>query len=442
MTTTTSRPATLATKPIALSPDGSNTPRSTTEQAPPIRSSSVEDSAPRLATNTASPITPPLDGAETSRVAACRTSPNYLSPRGDQPADRHPDADTPDRSAVGSNVGPDPAAICPASPIKGSLLDPALALAADVLDDLERVRIANENRLRQLTRTDADVDGGERGFGLTEGHPDVLRLAVIVDALVRIEHDATLNLQRLVRRHPLGAWVKANRGVGEKQGGRLLASIGDPYWRPELVREDGSVLSAGPRTVSALWAYCGLHVLPAGGHMSYDPQDKVATGGDQANFGQAALHAHADGAGAGADLGQRCRDDAQRTSAGVAPRRARGQRANWSTDARMRVWNIAEACKKQLVKPCTGITADGLAVHVEDCACGGYRLVYDTGRAKYASAVHAVECVRCGPKGKPALIGSPLSPAHQDARALRLVMKEVLKDVWRAAKDHHERENA
>src|SRR5690606_13915048 len=39
------------------------------------------------------------------------------------------------------------------------LADPTLALAADILDDLERVKIANANRLRALTRDTEDSDG-------------------------------------------------------------------------------------------------------------------------------------------------------------------------------------------------------------------------------------------------------------------------------------------
>lgn len=128
-----------------------------------------------------------------------------------------------------------------------SLADPFLALAADVLDDAERNRIANENRLRQLTRSEADVDGEERGFGLDLTHPDVARLAAIVEMLTKVEHQSALNLQRMMRAHPLSAWVKAQKGVGEKQGARLLAVIGDPCQFP-----DGS-----PRAVSQLWSYCG-----------------------------------------------------------------------------------------------------------------------------------------------------------------------------------------
>lgn len=130
---------------------------------------------------------------------------------------------------------------------------PLLALLADVLDDLERTRIANENRLRQLTRTETDSDGEERGFGLTLDQPQVAALADVVEALGKLEHQSTLNLQRAVRKHPLGPWVKATKGVGEKQGARLLAAIGDPYW---------NTLHNRPRLVSELWQYAG-HGDPA-----------------------------------------------------------------------------------------------------------------------------------------------------------------------------------
>lgn len=134
-----------------------------------------------------------------------------------------------------------------------SLSAPFLALAADVLDDAEKTRIANENRLRQLTRSAEDSDGEVRGFGLDESHPDVARLAALVDMLKQIEHQAGLNLQRLLRQHPLGPWVKSQKGVGEKQAARLLAVVGDPY----VNEQTGDV-----RTVSQLWAYCG-HGDPA-----------------------------------------------------------------------------------------------------------------------------------------------------------------------------------
>lgn len=264
------------------------------------------------------------------------------------------------------------------APLGPILADPLLGMAADVLDDLERVRIANENRLRALT-TPADVvdsDGVARGFGLTLDHPDMARLAALVDDLKAAEHRAILNLQRAMRKHPLGQWVKDAPGVGEKQAARLLAVVRDPFWND---------LHGRPRTVSELWAYCGLHVLHPGGHSGPDPQSNAA--------------------------------------AGVAPRRQRGQRSNWNEDARKRAWLIAASCVKQP-------------------AGTRYRQVYDDTRIKHTDALHAAECIRCGPSGKPALAGSPLSPGHQHARALRAIAKAVLKDLWRVSAELHAQKGA
>jgi hypothetical protein len=141
-----------------------------------------------------------------------------------------------------------------------TLHDPLLKMASDMLDDLEAVRLANENRLRQLTRSETDVDGEERGFGFTDSHPAVKAARSLVDGALALEHQAELQLQRQLRAHPLGPWMKPQRGIGPKQGPRLLAAIGDPYMRPEMIRADGTIEPERPRTVSELWAYC----VPAG----------------------------------------------------------------------------------------------------------------------------------------------------------------------------------
>jgi len=246
------------------------------------------------------------------------------------------------------------------------LADPALALAADVVDDLERVKIANQNRLRTLTMD------GEYGHGMTVDHPDVKRLAALVKALEDAEHQAALNLARVMRHHRLGAFVKASKGVGEKQAARLLASIGDPYWND---------LHNRPRKLRELYAFCGMSVV---GTSAQRPV------GGQGSHG-----------------------------AGVAPTKQRGERVTWSPDARMRLWLIASKCV---------MVGHG----------GPYRAIYDEGRLKYADAVHTQDCKRCGPKGKPALAGSPLSAAHQHARAIRLIAKAILRDLWTESKRLHE----
>lgn len=263
---------------------------------------------------------------------------------------------------------------------------PLLALSADVLDDLERVRIANENRLRQLTRTEADSDGEVRGFGLPLDHPDVARLVAIVDMLRLIEGDAVRSLQLQMKLNPLNRWAQTQRGIGLKQIGRLLATIGNPYIRPEIVREDGTVVPEGPRSLSSLYAYCGLMV----------------------------------------------------DETGIAIRRRKGVKSNWSNLAKMRVYLIAEACLKQLRSPCVKAEGNSYATHEENCVCSPYRKVYDVARMRYAEATHQVECIRCGPRGKPAAVGSPLSDGHKHMRAMRAIMKEVLKNLYLEAKRIHD----
>lgn len=291
----------------------------------------------------------------------------------------------------------------PASPrplAAGSSMYAFLALAADILDGLEKERIANENRLRQLTRTEADADGEMRGFGLDESHPDVARLAALVSMLQDAEKAATLNLQRLMKNHPLGPWVKAQKGIGEKQGARLIAAIGDPYIRPEITRADGTAEPSRPRKVSELWAYCGYHVVPAGGPAAAGTLNSTAAGGDK------------DGGGPGPVA-----SGTPEAVAGVAPRRQRGHRANWNAAGRMRAYLVAESC----------IKISGTR----------YRAVYDDAREKYNGALHDAECIRCGPKGSPKPAGSPLSLMHQHKRALRAVAKEILRDLWKEGRRLH-----
>ncbi len=280
-------------------------------------------------------------------------------------------------------------------PMRKSLSDPALEMAAAILDDIEKARIANGNRLGQLTRTEPDEDGVMRGFGYDDTHPDVVRLATMVDILAGLEHDAELNLRRALRRHPLHGWVLSMRGVGEKQAARLLAAVGDPYIRPERTLKDETISPAGPRTVSALWAYCGLHVVPGQGASG----DHELTAGDGGDPGLGALAAPV-------------------ASAGVAPRRQRGKQSNWSMVAKTRAILIAQSCLKQLRKPCT--SDEGSATHTDECTCSPYRLVYDRRRAHTA-------------KTHPEWL-----PVHRHNDAMRVSAKEIVKDLWCAAKAHYD----
>lgn len=291
-----------------------------------------------------------------------------------------------DPTSAGSQGGP---GTHTARALGGFLRDPVLGVLADVVDDLETVRIANANRVLQLTRTGTDKDGEERGFGLTEDHPEVAKLILTVKALGAAEHDAILNLQRALRKHPLAPFQKRHKGIGEKQLARLLAVLGDPFWND---------LHQRPRTVSELWAYCGLHVIKtSGGQIPCDIHPLNAAGTQPHTGSHLPL------------------DHQSARAPGVAPKRQRGQRSNWSEDARKRTWVIAAAMPK--------------------FPGGHYESVYRQAREKYADAVHPVECVRCGPSGKPAPAGSPLSDGHKHARAIRITAKEILKGLWIESRD-------
>lgn len=98
----------------------------------------------------------------------------------------------------------------------------------NLLDDLERVRIMNGNRVAALER--------EYGSSLPE-------LDVIAGQLRAVEHEAELNLKRAWRKHPLAKWATDYPGIGEKLIARLIAEIGDPGER---------------ENVAKLWAYCGV----------------------------------------------------------------------------------------------------------------------------------------------------------------------------------------
>lgn len=308
------------------------------------------------------PIVAASERATTSPQAERKASPTLRPPAGSKTTDSgHPAADTHSPFAA---VGP-----ISEQGHQLPLADPALAFAADVLDDLERTRNANANRLRIMTTLDADSDGVVRGFGLDESHPDVARLSAMVTALDGLTHDATLQLQRQMRRHPLGPWVKAQRGIGEKQAARLLAAVGDPYWNS---------LHNRPRTVSQLWAYCGLHTLPASGD----------------------LHS---------------RETLNRS---VAARRVKGQKANWSTVAKTRAWLCIESCMKQIDATCKG--DNGIGSHADECRCSPYRVVVDKRRAHTA------------------LTHPEWSAGHSLNDAMRVASKALLRDLWIEARRVHE----
>jgi hypothetical protein len=234
---------------------------------------------------------------------------------------------------------------------------------------VQRTRIAVENRVRT-----APIDAA-----LVLGHLAGLRQS---------EHDLALYMRRTMRRAApvIAAWQKATLGIGEHLLARLLGQIGHPVLTTVHAWEgsgpDRHLVVAGTkrRRVSDLWSYCG-HGDPA----------------RRARKGMSAADAAA--------LGN--------------PR------------AKMLTHLIAEGCIK--VVGGAAITPATPSGEPRTRPPSPYRAVYDERRMDTAARLHAAPCVRCGPAGLPAPVGSPWSAGHQHADALRLVGKEILRDLWQVA---------
>ena len=80
-----------------------------------------------------------------------------------------------------------------------------------------------------------------------------------------------------------------------------------------------------------------------------------------------------------------------------------------------------------------------MLLHLQATWCmrhkGRYRDLYVSTREAVKDKTHSVPCVRCGPSGRPAAEGTPWPIGHQHAHALRIVGKEILRDMWLARKE-------
>lgn len=103
--------------------------------------------------------------------------------------------------------------------------------------------------------------------------------------------------------------------------------------------------------------------------------------------------------------------------AGPGQKRRRGSTVNWNPEARKRVWIMVGPIIR---------------------GNGPYRRVYDQARARYADKVHTEPCAQCGKKGLPAEAGSEWRDGHKHGGAIRLVMREILRDLWTEAQRIHD----
>lgn len=278
------------------------------------------------------------------------------------------------------------------------IVDPLLFVHATAHTDIETQRIAMGNRVRVLTATEPDSDGIMRGYALPPDHPDVARLIMLRDALAALEKDSARTLKACLRRCSIAPWIQATNGLGAQQTARLLGVIGDPYWH---------VAEQRPRTVSELWAYSGLHVthptLP-GGRGPTDTQRQPAAGAQTlaGHGGSDTLRRNA-GETAGGDHGHSTPGvdhDAHVGTAGVAARHRKGQKSNWSNEAKTRAYLCATSCVKVRTSP--------------------YRPVYLERRAHTA------------------ITHPEWTAGHSHNDGLRITAKRILRDLWREARRLHQ----
>lgn len=245
-----------------------------------------------------------------------------------------------------------------ASRLAYPIADPMLFTLAQTLQDYETLRIAEEHRLR-IFSTPSDVpdeDGVCRGFGYAEDSDEVQVIKGLIDPLKDLEHRTVLSLQKRMRVNPIWPYFKDVKGVGEKTLARLMACIGDPYLRP---LDDGSY---EPRTVSQLWAYCGMHTMP-------NKDGEI-----------------------------------------IAAKRMKGVQANWNMEAKTRLFLLSQGLLRQGIRK----DKDG-----NQFAVTPYGQLYLDRRA-HTAVTHP-----------------EWNPGHGLNDALRIMGKELLKQLWRAAREIH-----
>lgn len=252
-----------------------------------------------------------------------------------------------------------------------------MMVVARTLDEIESLRIRCANRARAY-ETEVPLADAEMSAAVLP--------ATLADELMLLERRWIKELETIMNGHPLGPFIRKEKGIGLKSSARWLASIGgDPI--------------ADRRSHRQLLAYCGLHVLN-----------------------------------------------------GTAPRHERGTQSNWNETARSRVVVIARAAVKVGVQK----TGEDSGVYDPDnrIAVSVYGQAYLDERRKAAKAVHPADCRRCGrcmtcgnplaatkadhfrqyacPNRivEPSPKGSPLQPAHQNARAIRMVSKLIVRRFW------------
>jgi hypothetical protein len=266
-------------------------------------------------------------------------------------------------------------------PVPGSGSWTELRMYSEMFYDAQQFRIAEEGKTRSAT-VDMDPEGP---------------LAGIVGAYRKAEKDLRkemVSAYKAIVPASVRAWQESTHGIGASTLARLLGVIGHPvhatpkHWEGEG-RENRQLVAGEPfdRTVGQLWAYCGYG----------DPARRAKTKGITANELMAAGNPKA--------------------KTVVYLMATRAAEAGIRNEAPVSEYGELYYATKDLYRG---------RVHTTECK-GGFT---NAGPGK-------VEYVICktGPDKAYAQEGDPFQASHINAIALRKLSKEILKDLWVAARD-------
>lgn len=303
-----------------------------------------------------------------------------------------------------------------------SLVPEALRLASDSLDDIETLRIAVNNRYKQAIgdQKKEDKDAPDRTLNLSEDDPLVQMLKKTLDDLKVSNNDATKELCRQIKGTVFGPWLEAYPGLGAKSLARLLGPLGDPYLRTviDYAKDDTERKKPlgkhyEPRTLRQLWSYAGLATDEQG---QAKRRTKGMSQAESFSLGNPVLRKRA----------YVISETLQKNGVNKNDELIAEEKALEEAKER------ARAEKKPLPKTPTG--PYDLERRYSSTSHGK---VYLDRRAQTTERRHGAPCVRCGPSGSPAQPGSLWSNGHQHADALRMVSKQILKELWLLAREHH-----
>jgi len=281
----------------------------------------------------------------------------------------------------------------------------ALRLAAEMFEDMQKQRCNVENKIQAFYGVSKD-DFKKLRKELEATGEGITFFAMLKQAEEAEKFAGKMmagNLEKAAGPNLLG-FIEATPGIALHTAARLLGVIGNPYiayphhWEEGKTAKAKKVLVADEpyvRRVPDLWGYSG-----------YGDASKRPTKGQS----QAETFA----------LGN--------PKAKMLAHIIAGTLIQYGVDK-------LDFCQETNTKdPVAGYDLEGRK------AISDFGEVFLGARKLYGGSLHPDVCVRCGPSGKPAQAGSVRSLGHQHAMATRKVAKELLKQLWIAARADYELE--